>query len=182
MQYIPAKNHGGATNQPVRWVVIHGTVTPCDFGWAKRVAYMFANTSRDASTQKVHDPGTSIHCVPDGVVAYGAPPNTGSVHHELCDPQKGSGARWQDALHQAMIRLCAKDVAADCTRYRIPVRRLTAADRRRGMRGILGHKEVSDAFQPDRPRGPRPRLPVEPVPGLGEAVPEEPERPARARR
>lgn len=146
MRYIPAKNHGGTPNQPIRRIVMHGTVTPCGRGWALQVAHMFATTSRDASTQKVHDPGTSIRCVPDNVVAYGAPPNTGALHHELTDPQAGSGARWQDADHQSMLQLAAADVARDATRYKIPVKHIGPADLLRGARGICGHKDVSLAW------------------------------------
>lgn len=151
MLFIRARNHGGSPNEPIRRIVMHGTVSACRAGQALVVARMFATTTRDASTQYVHDPSMSVQCVPENVVAYGAPPNTGALHHELCDPQPqhptaAQRARWADADHQAMLRRAAVVVAMDCTRHKLPVRKLSAADLRRGALGITDHASVSAAW------------------------------------
>lgn len=146
MLYVPARNHGPATNLPIKRIVMHGTVSPCVPGGARSIAQMFKTTSRDASTQYVVDPTTVVQCVKDNVVAYGAPPNTGSIHVEQCDPQGGSPSRWQDAAHQSMLRLAARLVAGLCLKYDIPIRKITAADLRAGREGICGHADVSAAF------------------------------------
>lgn len=146
MLYLAAREHGPAANYPIQRVVIHGTVSPCVVGGALAIARMFHTSTRPASTQKVHDPATSIRCVPDSVIAYGAPPNKGSLHHELCDPQGGSPSRWQDANHQSMLRVAARDVAADCLKYDIPIRKISAGDLLAGRKGICGHADVSAAW------------------------------------
>lgn len=160
MRYIPARNHGPAgANHPITRVVVHGTVTPCAPGEAVAVAKMFATTSRDASTQYVHDPAESVMCVPESTVAYGAPPNTGAIHHELTDPQKGSASRWQDAAHQAMMRRAAVTIAQDCTRYKLPTRKLNYLQLRLGWRGLCGHIDVSKAWHQTTHVDPGPDFP-----------------------
>lgn len=146
MEYIAAKQHGPAANYPIRRIVMHGTVSPCVPGGARAIAGMFHNTTRDASAQYVVDPTAVIQCVRDNVVAYGAPPNPGSIHVEQCDPQTGSSGRWRDANHQAMLRLAARLVAALCRKYDIPAVKLSAADLRAGRKGICGHADVSAAW------------------------------------
>lgn len=146
MRFVPAKNHGPAANFPIVRIVMHGTVSPCVPGGARAIARMFETTSRDASTQYVCDPTEAVQCVPDNVIAYGAPPNKGSIHVEQCDPQTGPVSRWQDANHQAMLRVAAKLVAGLCRKYNIPVVKLNAADLRAGRKGICGHADVSAAW------------------------------------
>lgn len=146
MDFIGAKQHGPAANFPIQRIVMHGTVSPCVPGGARAVAAMFARSTRPASTQYVVDPTTVVQCVRDNVIAYGAPPNQGSIHVEQCDPQGSNAARWQDANHQAMLRLAARLVAALCKKYDIPIRKITATDLRAGRKGICGHADVSNAW------------------------------------
>jgi N-acetyl-anhydromuramyl-L-alanine amidase AmpD len=143
--YIQARNHGG-TQATVKRLVIHGTVTPCGKGWARRVANDFHTTSRDASAHYVIDPGEIVQCLHESTVGYHAPPNTGSLGFELCDPQKGSSARWRDADHEAMLRRAAGLVRARAAHWGVPLVKLSAADLRAGKRGICGHADVSAAF------------------------------------
>lgn len=144
--YIPARQHGGTDNLVPTRVVIHCTVSPTVVGGALEIADMFHTTSRDASAHHVHDPATSIRCLPDSVVGYHAPPNIHSLGREMCDPQSGSAARWADALHVAMMRLCAQGVAADCVKYKIPIVKISSKDLLAGKHGICGHIDVTDAW------------------------------------
>lgn len=146
MIFVQARNHGPANNFPINRIVIHGTVTQCVPGGARAVARMFANTSRDASTQYIVDPGEIVQAVRDDTIAYGAPPNKGAIHVEQCDMQEGPASRWQDANHQAMLRLAAALVARLCLKYDVPIRKLNAADLKAGRRGICGHSDVSQAW------------------------------------
>lgn len=143
--FIQARQHGG-TQSTVKRLVIHGTVTPCGHGWARNVANDFHTTSRDASAHYVIDPGEIIQCLSESTVGYHAPPNTGSLGFELCDPQKGSSARWRDADHEAMLRRAAALVRARAKHWSIPLIKLSAADLRAGRKGICGHADVSAAF------------------------------------
>lgn len=146
MQYIAARNHGPATNYPIKRVVIHGTVSPCVQGGALAVATMFSKSNRDASTQYVVDPFEVIQCVPDNTVAYGAPPNTGSIHVELCDMQGGSPSRWLDDLHQSMLARAAGLVASLCLKFKVPIEHIGPAELRAGQEGICGHVDISNAW------------------------------------
>jgi hypothetical protein len=94
----------------------------------------------------VVDPGEIVSCLRENVVGYHAPPNTGSVGIELCDPQKGPESRWDDEDHRGMLRLAADLVRRVAARWDVPLRRLTVADLKAGRRGICGHVDVSRAF------------------------------------
>jgi hypothetical protein len=143
--FVQARQHGG-TQSTVKRLVIHGTVTPCGSGWARRVASDFHTTTRDASAHYVVDPGEIVQCLSESTVGYHAPPNTGSLGFELCDPQKGSSARWHDANHEAMLRRAAGLVRARAKHWGIPLVKLSAADLRAGKRGICGHADVTAAW------------------------------------
>ncbi len=144
--YIPARLHGGAQSAIDR-IVIHATVSPCVKGGARNVAKYFQGSAAGGSAHYVVDPGEIVQCVRDDVVAYHAPPNTGSLGIELCDPQSGREARWADAEHTAMLGLAAKLVRELCAKYDVPVIHLTTAGVRGGTRGICGHAQVSEAFR-----------------------------------
>jgi GH25 family lysozyme M1 (1,4-beta-N-acetylmuramidase)/N-acetyl-anhydromuramyl-L-alanine amidase AmpD len=143
--YVQARQHGGKQSRITR-LVIHGTVTPCGKGWARRVANDFHNTTRDASAHYVVDPGEIVQCLAESTVGYHSPPNTGSIGFELCDPQKGSSARWRDADHEAMLRLAAGLVRTRAKRWGIPLVKLSAVDLRAGRKGICGHADISAAW------------------------------------
>lgn len=143
--YIPARHHGG-TQTAVTRIVIHGTVSPTVRGGARSVANYFKTVSRPASAHYVVDPGEVVQCVRENTVAYHAPPNTGSIGIELCDPQKGASSRWDDAGHEAMLKLAADLVRDVAKRWGVPLRRLTVADLKAGRKGICGHVDVSNAF------------------------------------
>lgn len=161
MEFLAARQHGPADNYPITRIVMHGTVSPCVPGGAAAVARMFHTSSRDASTQYVVDPTTVVQCVPENVIAYGAPPNKGAIHVEQCDPQGGSPSRWQDAPHQAMLRLAARLVAGLCKKYDLPIRKLDPADLLAGRKGICGHADVSQAWHQTDHVDPGPDYPWE---------------------
>jgi len=143
----PAKFHGTRSNKPLRRVVIHGTVSPCAPGGARSIAAYFRKTvTRPSSAHYVVDPGEVVQVVFDSWVAYHAPPNSGSIGVELCDPVAGSPARWKDANHVAMLARAAHLVAGLCLAYGIPLRKVGPAGLRIGRRGICGHVDVSNAW------------------------------------
>ncbi len=145
MKYVEARKHGGVQSSVSR-IVIHATVSPCARGGAQSVARYFQTAGAGGSAHYVVDPGEIVACLRENVVGYHAPPNTGSIGVELCDPQKGPASRWQDDDHQEMLRLAAGLVRRVAARWDVPLRRLTVADLRAGRRGICGHVDVSRAF------------------------------------
>nr|WP_240971240.1 peptidoglycan recognition family protein [Microbispora sp. CL1-1] len=145
MKDIRAAKHGGTQNSVTR-IVIHGTVSPCQRGGAVNVAHYFQTPGAGGSAHYVVDPGEVVRCLAETTVAYHAPPNTGTIGVELCDPQKGAASRWGDDDHEAMLRLAADLVRRIAQRWDVPLRRLTVADVKAGKRGICGHVDVSKAF------------------------------------
>ncbi|MDX6742209.1 peptidoglycan recognition family protein [Actinocorallia sp. A-T 12471] len=143
--YIGALKHGGKQGRILR-IVIHATVSPCVRGGARNVARYFQSSNAGGSAHYVVDPGEIVQCVRDDVVAYHAPPNTGTLGIELCDPQAGSPKRWDDDNHKAMLVLGAKLVRELAAKHDVPLVRVNAAQLRAGRRGICSHVAVSDAF------------------------------------
>lgn len=148
MTYVQAIQHGPKTNLIPTRITVHCTVSPCVAGGAMVTAHYFhVETSRPASAHWVFDPKFSVRCLTDNTVGYHAPPNQHSLGYEMTDPQgKAKVARWRDANHLAMMARCARQVAADCKKYKIPVVKLSAADLRAGKHGIAGHADVSAAW------------------------------------
>lgn len=143
--FVAARWHGGT--QTPKAIVIHGTVTPCKKGMARSVAHDFARTGTKKSAHYIVDPGESVQTVGDHVVAFHCGHNTGSIAFELCDPQTGSGKRWHDADHEAMLDRAARDVAQTCLAYDIEIKHTSVADLRRlGPHGIYDHNASRLAF------------------------------------
>lgn len=145
MKFVQAAKHGGAQSS-VNRIVIHGTVSPCVEGGARNVAKYFQSSAAGGSAHYIVDPGEVVAAVREGTVAYHAPPNTGSIGVELCDPQKGPSARWDDNNHQEMLRRAAVLVRQIAARWDVPLRRLTVAQVKAGKAGICGHVDVSNAW------------------------------------
>jgi N-acetyl-anhydromuramyl-L-alanine amidase AmpD len=143
--FIQARHHSG-TQTSVRRIVIHGTVSPCVKGGARGVANDFHTTHRIASAHYVVDPGQIVQCLHERTIGCHAPPNTGSIGIELCDPQKGSAARWRDAHHEPMLHLAAHLVREVAARWHVPLVKRSFADLRAGRHGICGHVDVTKAF------------------------------------
>lgn len=157
----PAAHDSGAGNMPLTRVVMHCTVSPCRPGGARDIAAYFRSPNSGGSAHYIVDPGDTVQVVYDSRIAWHAPPNSHSIGVELCDPMSGSGARWNDADHQAMLKRAAKLVAQLCLAYDVPIRRLDVADLKAGRKGICGHADVSDAFKQSSHWDPGPAFPWE---------------------
>ena len=143
----PAAHTSAGDNKPISRIVIHGTVSPCEPGGARNIAAYFRSKSAGGSAHYVVDPAEEVQVVYDGVVAWHAPPNSGSIGVELCDRQKGRGSRWSNPDHAAMLARAAVLVARLCLAYDVPIVRLSVADLKAGKNGICGHVDVSHAFR-----------------------------------
>lgn len=143
--YIPTGYHGG-TQPAVNRIVIHATVSPCVAGGARNIARYFASPSTGGSAHYVVDPAEIVQCVKEGTVAYHAPPNSGSIGIELCDPQSGLAQRWSDPAHEAMLVRAAQLVREVAARWSIPLVKLGPKDLLAGKHGICGHIDVSNAW------------------------------------
>lgn len=136
--------HG--SNGTITRVVIHGTVSPCVVGGAENNAHYFQSASAGGAAHYVVDPETIVACVDEDQKAAHAPPNAGSIGIELCDPQTGDGARWNDDDHRKMLELAAKLTADICARYNLPLVWRSPDQLRAGNAGITSHANVAQAW------------------------------------
>lgn len=144
----PAYRHGDNDNKPIRRIVIHSTVSPCELGGARNIAGYFRSSSAGGSAHYVVDPGEVVQVVYDSTVAYHAPPNQHSLGVELCDyPVAGSAARWKDREHRLMLDRAAMLVAQLCLAYGVPGYYRNATQLRGGAHGVTTHAQVSEAFR-----------------------------------
>lgn len=121
---IPVAKYGPSQGFVLR-IVLHGTVSPTVRGGAQAVARYFRDSGVEASAHYIVDPGEIVQCVPEGQQAWHDGYNENEIGIELCDPQSGPGTRWQDAEHQAMLRLAAQLVREVAARWQFarPLRR-----------------------------------------------------------
>lgn len=149
MAVLQVPGYPGHTSGPVGTVtrlVLHATVSPCVVGGARGVASYFQRSSAGGLAHYVVDPSEVVQCAPETLATWGAPPNSHSLHIELCDPQTGDPARWGDANHQAMLALAAPLIRDVCQRHNLPTVYVNAAGLLAGMRGITTHADVSAAW------------------------------------
>jgi N-acetyl-anhydromuramyl-L-alanine amidase AmpD len=147
----------GRDGKAVRYIVIHYTAGSERSTSAEDGAAYDQRRTDGTSTHYFVDQDSIIQCVrtADRANAARHRGNRLGIQYELC----GTGqtrAQWLDAASLATLRLAAHQVARDCRKYGIPVRRLTVAETRRawtefpaGPRGIVGHVDCTRAYPED---------------------------------
>jgi hypothetical protein len=158
----PASYAGGDGNKPIRRIVIHSTVSPCEPGGARNIAAYFRSGSAGGSAHYVVDPSETVQVVYDSIVAYHAPPNQNSLGIEMCDipgpvpNDKPGSARWKAAVRswrwsrisqRQMLRKTARLTAQLCLAYDVPVQFVGWRGLQAGRRGITTHAHVSKAWE-----------------------------------
>ncbi|HUQ22867.1 MAG TPA: N-acetylmuramoyl-L-alanine amidase [Gaiellaceae bacterium] len=129
---------------------------------AENCAQWFRNPGAKVSAHYCVDADSIVQCVRDQDVAWHAPgANHDGIGIEHAGRAKQTGREWSDAFSTAMLERSAGLVAELCTKYKIPVTWLYAADLRAGRRGITTHKAVSDAFKRGSHWDPGEGFPVE---------------------
>jgi hypothetical protein len=84
--------------------------------------------------------------------------NACGIQVELCGRAGQTDVQWHDAASLPMLRLAAKEVAAICREFSLPVRRLSVAEVRAAYyapagqrpKGICGHIDVTKAYPEDQ--------------------------------
>lgn len=143
----PAAHTSPGSNKPIRRVVIHSTVSPTVEGGARNIAQYFRSPAAGGSAHYVVDPGEVVQVVYDGVIAWHAPPNAGSLGIEMCDmPKPTDASRWDDKPHQRMLERTAQLTAQLCLAYDVPAWFRWSWQLRLGMRGVTTHNMVSKAW------------------------------------
>jgi N-acetyl-anhydromuramyl-L-alanine amidase AmpD len=154
MRTIQAKYcTAGRSGRPPRWIVIHTTEGDERPGSAESVAEMFARGDRRTSAHFVVDASEVISCVQSVDTAWHIPGryqdrsvNTLAIGIEHCGTAHQTAAQWADATSEAMLRRSAGLAAVLCRKWNIPCRRVTKDDLKRGLPGITGHVDCSEAF------------------------------------
>jgi len=129
---------------------------------AENCAQWFRNPGAKVSAHYCVDADSIIQCVRDQDVAWAAPgANSDGIQIEHAGRAKQTGRDWSDAYSTAMLERSARLVAELCTKYKIPVTWLYAADLVAGKRGITTHDAVSKAFKRGSHWDPGTGFPVE---------------------
>lgn len=139
LQYIHARGDGGPRSR-TQVICIHATDNTAN---ALGEATYAIRREDSTSAHYYVDDTTVIQALPVGNIAYGALAhgNAVSVQYELCGRS--------NAISDATMRRAAHQVARDCARYGIPVRKLTAGQIRAGEKGICGHIDITAAWPED---------------------------------
>lgn len=141
LAYVPALGDGsidsGARRQLTQMAVIHATDnTASDENEAAYASHRSDQTSAhiyadgDSCTQSVRLDNIAYGCYSIG--------NSRSVQFELTG--------LSNHVVDAVMRQAAPYVARVCARYAIPIRKISAADLRSGVKGICGHGDVTAAW------------------------------------
>lgn len=147
----------GRDGKAVRYVVIHYTAGSERSTSAEDGAAYDQRRTDGTSTHYFVDSNTLIQCVPTWhrANAARAKGNRLGIQYELCGTVQ-TRAQWLDAASLATLKNAAWQVARDCKKYDLPVRRLTTSETRRawteypnGPRGIVGHVDCTNAYPED---------------------------------
>lgn len=150
MKFIQAKNYSKSNRTSIDLVVIHtaecGETPKAD----ENVAGFFAGLQApQASAHYTVDADSVTQSVLEKDIAWHAGPVNGfSIGIEHAGYAKQTPAEWDDAYSIDMLARSAELTADICTRYGIPVVRLTADDLKAGRRrGLCGHVDVTKGLQ-----------------------------------
>lgn len=158
LKWMPPRAWGsGRDGKAVRLIVIHYTAGAERNTSAEDGARYDQDRRDGTSTHYFVDSDSVVQCVrtSDRGNAARTKGNRLGVQYELCGTVQ-TRAQWLDAASLPTLRNAAKQVARDCRKYGIPVRRLSVAETRRswtefpnGPRGIVGHVDCTNAFPED---------------------------------
>lgn len=150
----PPDKFSAGSNKPIRRIVIHSTVSPCERGGARKIAAYFRSDAAGGSAHYVIDPYEAVQSAYDSLIAWHAPPNPGSLGLEMCDipgpvpavRQAVRSWRWTRREQRLMLRRTATLAAELCLAYSVPAVFLRPGGLRAGRAGITTHAHVSAAF------------------------------------
>ena len=160
--FVESPNKTVTSGRTIDVVVIHSMEIAERPDAAAICARWFATPVSKVSAHFCVDAATVIQCVREKDIAWHARGgNTDSVGVELAGFARQTREEWSDDYSTAVLARASSLVGDVCTRRRIPVRWLVAADLVAGRRGITGHVEVSRAFGKSDHWDPGPGFPVQ---------------------
>lgn len=148
--FIKARWYHAVTTgrRPVRVVVIHDMEAPETSQTAENVAKYFATTDTQASAHICVDNNSIVQCVKDNDVAWAAPgANADGIQIEMAGYGNQTREQWLDFYGIGLLALVSDATAQYCLKYDLPVRHLTNAELQAGLKGIVGHYQVSAVYK-----------------------------------
>lgn len=135
------------TPRKVRVVVIHTAECSETAKADDNVANWFADARASVSAHYVVDNDSVTQCVREQSVAWHASQaNSFSIGIELAGSANQTPAQWADPYSLAVLDRGAQLVADICLRHDIPICRLTPDQLKAGRGGIVGHIDVTNAY------------------------------------
>lgn len=153
LRWIPPKSWTNANRTSVQFITIHDTEGSSHAQSAEDGAAYDARRTDGTSAHYFVDSNSIVQCVRTNDQAHTARTqgNRRGIHYELCARASWSKAKWLDPSYGLpMLKLAAAQVAKDCRKWNIPIRKITASQAADGVKGILGHADVTKAFPADR--------------------------------
>lgn len=148
LPFVPPRAYGkGRAGYSVQFVVVHHTAGSERSTSAEDGARYDQRRTDGTSCHYFHDQNSTVQCVytwdrSNSAHHYG---NRLGIHHELCGTLQ-TRAQWLDPASDATLWMAAKQMARDCAKYGLPVRKLTPGQMRDGVKGICGHWDVTLAY------------------------------------
>jgi hypothetical protein len=148
---MPPASWDNSNRGSVQLVVIHTTEGSEGPTSAEDGASYDQRRTDGTSTHYFHDSDSTVQCVRTEDQAHAARTqgNRRGIQHELCGRAGQGAAGWADAVSQGTLRQAAKQVARDCRKWGIPIRKLSVAQVANGTKGICGHADITAAFPQD---------------------------------
>ena len=115
-------------------------------GVAANVASYFQRHDCGGSAQYITDIAATLHVLSDNTIAWGAPPNPGSVHIEICGTRYYTRSQWLSSQVWPAVQNAIHVAAELTTRLTIPIAKLSPTDLVNGHHGHCGHVDVSQAW------------------------------------
>lgn len=158
LKWVPAGAYGrGRDGRGVRYIVIHYTAGSERSTSAEDGAAYDQRRTDGISTHYFVDQNSVVQCVLTSNRANAArhKGNRLGIQYELCGTVQ-TREQWLDTASANTLKLAARQVARDCKKYGIPVRRLSVAETRQawadypnGPKGIVGHVDCTYAYPED---------------------------------
>jgi hypothetical protein len=158
LKWIPPRAFGtGRDGKAVRYIVVHYTAGSERSTSAEDGAHNDQNRTDGTSTHYFVDSDSVVQCVltKNRGNAARTKGNRLGIQYELCGTAQ-TRAQWLDAASDATLTNAARQMARDCLKYGIPVRRLSVSQTRAdwfdfpaGLKGIVGHIDCTMAYPED---------------------------------
>lgn len=101
-----------------------------------------------ADSQWCVDSDTRVQVIPDAKISWTTPGvNHRAYNIEMAGYARQSTHEWADKYSLAMLKISALCAAEAAIKYHVPVRKLTQAGLRAGLRGFIGHVDATVVYR-----------------------------------